>query len=201
VVVAAAVEVGWVMVSDWVDTGVSEDGAADEGGGGWLGFGITLATEALGAAVLVGDGGGPVVEWGVEAVAVWVVSVDSISWLSLSLALAESVGGWADVGSASWVGSDATAETVESVSVVWESVESVSVSWLSIGLSVSLAKVVVGQQWGWPATVASGLKSGSAHAGPVLLVEVAVAVVAWLSSDGSRQSKENNEKLHFEKCV
>jgi len=200
VVVATAVVVGWVMVSDWVDTWVSEDGAADEGGGGGLGFGITLATEALWAAVLVGDGGGgPVVEWGVETVAVWVVSVDSVSWLSLSLALAESVGGWADVGSASWVGSDATAKTVESVSVVWVSVE--SVSWLSIGLSVALAKVVVGQQWCRPATVASGLESGSAHAGPVLLVEVAVAVVAWLSSDGSRQSKENNEKLHFEKCV
>jgi len=202
VVVAAAVVVGWVMVSDWVDTWVSEDGAADEGSASWVGsdtgFGITLATEALWAAVFEGDGGGPVVEWGV-AVSVW-VSVESVSWLSLSLALAESVGGWANVGSASWVGSDTGAKTVV-VSVVWVSVE--SVSWLSLGLSLSgsLAKVMVGDQWCWPASVASGLESGSAHAGPVLLVEVAVAIVAWLSSDGSRQSKENNEKLHFGKCV
>jgi len=195
VVVAAAVVVGsWVMVSDWVDTWVSEDGAADKGSGGWLGFGITLATEALWAAVFVGDGGGPVVEWGV-AVGVWVVT-ESVVWFSLGLALAKSVGGWANVGSTSWVGSDTGAKTVV-VSVVWVSVE--SVSWLSLG--VALAKVMVGQQWCWPASVASGLESGSAHAGPVLLVEVAVAIVAWLSSDGSRQSKENNEKLHFEKCV
>jgi len=200
-VVVAAVVVGWVttvVVSGMVTTGISEDGTADEGSGGWLGFSITLATGSLWATSNVGGGSGEAVEWVAVVAAEVTVWVHSVSWFSLSLALAQSVGGWADVGSASWVGSDAGGESV------WVTVESVvasdveGVSWLSLclSLSIALAKMVVCHQWSWPASVASGLESGSTHAWPVLLVKVAVAKVAWLSSDGGRQSKENDEKLH-----
>jgi len=202
-VVVATVVVGWVttvVVSGMVTTGISVDGAADEGSGSWLGFSITLAADSLWATGNVGGGSGVAVEWVAVVATEVTVWVHSVSWFSLSLglALAQSVDGTADVGSARWVGSDAGGEWVTVVSVESSDVWVEGVSWLSLclSLSIALAKMVVCDQWSWPASVASGLESGSAHAGPVLLVKVAVAIVAWLSSDGGRQSKENNEKLH-----